>query len=244
LLEKIEVADNAVVDAGFDEWTEVETNRLRQYHRRGYIDREIAYLMDCCDKTIQRKRKKYGLPTNKQKMANGPAVIGNIDARLSERKKAERGCDNLFKRLAIYHPEKLRDIHKKNAESLPDWALDQINKLVEKLYPGPPPIETKYKEVRTPQTHRKRRRKKNPAAEIIEQVAEKHDINPIDIIGPWRGRLVIPARFEAAYRMRAETNHSYPKIGKILGGRDHTTIMHAVKTHAKKNGLSIPGEPA
>jgi chromosomal replication initiator protein len=30
------------------------------------------------------------------------------------------------------------------------------------------------------------------------------------------------------YLLRHELSYSYPKIGKELGGKDHTTIMHGV----------------
>jgi len=38
--------------------------------------------------------------------------------------------------------------------------------------------------------------------------------------------LVYPRQI-CAYLLREELNLSFPKIGKELGGKDHTTIMHA-----------------
>ncbi len=31
------------------------------------------------------------------------------------------------------------------------------------------------------------------------------------------------------YLMREEINQSYPKIAEVLGGKDHTTIIHGYK---------------
>jgi chromosomal replication initiation ATPase DnaA len=42
------------------------------------------------------------------------------------------------------------------------------------------------------------------------------------------------------YRLRTETGLSFPQIGLRLGGRDHSTVIHGVKTHCKRNGLELP----
>jgi chromosomal replication initiator protein len=43
------------------------------------------------------------------------------------------------------------------------------------------------------------------------------------------------------YLLRAENGLSYPRIGRVLGGRDHSTIRHGVtkmeKDIAEDNGL-------
>jgi chromosomal replication initiator protein len=31
------------------------------------------------------------------------------------------------------------------------------------------------------------------------------------------------------YLLREETNYSFPQIGEALGGRDHSTVMSAIK---------------
>jgi len=52
---------------------------------------------------------------------------------------------------------------------------------------------------------------------------------PIDAIcGPSRTRPLVTARQVAMYLVRNLTDYSYPAIGRVFGGRDHTTVIHAV----------------
>ena len=77
--------------------------------------------------------------------------------------------------------------------------------------------------------------------DIIDQVATKYGIAAREIIGPWRPRHITKARHEAMYRCRTELFMSYPKIGAIFGGRDHTSVLHGVVKHALVNDLEVPG---
>ena len=51
-------------------------------------------------------------------------------------------------------------------------------------------------------------------------------VRPGDITGPDRSRLFTPARFAVCRALR-NRGWSYGKIGRMLGGRDHTTIISA-----------------
>jgi chromosomal replication initiator protein len=48
-----------------------------------------------------------------------------------------------------------------------------------------------------------------------------------DFIGSGRASQLVRARFAAAYVLRFY-GMSYPEIGRKIGGRDHTTMLHAV----------------
>ncbi|MFZ4648561.1 MAG: chromosomal replication initiator protein DnaA [Patescibacteria group bacterium] len=63
--------------------------------------------------------------------------------------------------------------------------------------------------------------------EIIETVAKFYDISYKDIAGSSRKKELVWPRQIAIYLIREELNTSYPTIGQELGGRDHTTAMHA-----------------
>jgi chromosomal replication initiator protein len=63
--------------------------------------------------------------------------------------------------------------------------------------------------------------------QIIEAVAEYYDIAAQDLINRCRRRDIVRPRQIAMYLMRSEIQASYPGIGEQLGGRDHTTAMHA-----------------
>ena len=51
---------------------------------------------------------------------------------------------------------------------------------------------------------------------------------PQSIIGKSRMRVVVRVRF-AVYLVAHEIGHSYPNIGKYIGGRDHSTVIYGVQ---------------
>lgn len=77
------------------------------------------------------------------------------------------------------------------------------------------------------------------AGEIVAEVCAARGVTPHDVAGPWRFRPVTLARQEICYRLRKETTWSFPQIGHYLGKRDHTTVLHGYRTHAKKHGLPL-----
>ncbi len=66
------------------------------------------------------------------------------------------------------------------------------------------------------------------AADIIANVALRHDVTVSQLMGRKRYPEFVAARHEAMFRIRQELVWSFPKIGKLFGRRDHSTIMHAV----------------
>lgn len=62
---------------------------------------------------------------------------------------------------------------------------------------------------------------------IIEAVSRFYDISLKDIVGKSRKKELAGPRQIIMYLLREEINTSYPTIGHELGGRDHTTAMHA-----------------
>lgn len=62
---------------------------------------------------------------------------------------------------------------------------------------------------------------------IINTVAEYYDISIEDIVGSCRKKNLAEPRQIIMYLMREELKSSYPFIGQELGGRDHTTAIHA-----------------
>lgn len=65
------------------------------------------------------------------------------------------------------------------------------------------------------------------AKRIIEAAAEYYDIKIADIVGNCRKKELVLPRQIVMFIMREEMNASFPNIGQELGGRDHTTAMHA-----------------
>ena len=64
---------------------------------------------------------------------------------------------------------------------------------------------------------------------ILDAAAEMFGFHVDDLCGPARKRPLVDARQVAMYVMRELTQLSYPSIGEEFGGRDHTTVLHAVQ---------------
>jgi len=65
------------------------------------------------------------------------------------------------------------------------------------------------------------------ARELLKVVSEYFDISLDDLTGQSRRRELVVPRQITMFLMREELDSSYPTIGQELGGRDHTTAMHA-----------------
>ena len=63
---------------------------------------------------------------------------------------------------------------------------------------------------------------------ILERTAEMFDFSVDEIRGQSRRRPLVTARQIGMYVMRELTDLSYPAIAREFGGRDHTTVIHAV----------------
>lgn len=69
---------------------------------------------------------------------------------------------------------------------------------------------------------------------IINTVAEHFDLSPADIIGGKRTSKIVHPRQIAMYLCREMTSVPLISIGKCLGNRDHTTIMHGIEKIEKE----------
>jgi len=65
--------------------------------------------------------------------------------------------------------------------------------------------------------------------DIQKKVAEYFNIRFNDMISVRRSRVVARPRQVAMYLSKNYTPKSLPEIGRKFGGRDHTTVMHAIK---------------
>jgi chromosomal replication initiation ATPase DnaA len=67
-------------------------------------------------------------------------------------------------------------------------------------------------------------------ADIIREVAQRHGMTPAAITGQGRSKVIVAARFEAiALTYIERPDLSLPGMGRMFGGRDHTTILHALR---------------
>jgi chromosomal replication initiator protein len=65
--------------------------------------------------------------------------------------------------------------------------------------------------------------------DIQKQVAGHYNIKVSDMHSARRSRVVARPRQVAMYLAKKLTSKSLPEIGRKFGGKDHTTVMHAVK---------------
>jgi chromosomal replication initiator protein len=70
--------------------------------------------------------------------------------------------------------------------------------------------------------------------EIQKTVATHFNIKVADIKSPKRLKALVLPRQIAMYLARQLTSCSYPEIGERFGGKDHSTIIHAIKKIEKQ----------
>jgi chromosomal replication initiator protein len=69
--------------------------------------------------------------------------------------------------------------------------------------------------------------KPTSSKQIIDTVSSFYNISIGDIVGKSRKKELVKPRQIIMFLLREEMGASYPSIGEELGGRDHTTAMHA-----------------
>jgi len=72
--------------------------------------------------------------------------------------------------------------------------------------------------------------------ELLDEIANilKFDVEALK--GKSRQRPLVTARQIAMYVFREQTDLSYPSIARLFGGRDHTTVIHAVEKIQRQMG--------
>jgi len=65
-------------------------------------------------------------------------------------------------------------------------------------------------------------------SEIVDAAAQEFDVTRESLLARDRRPAVATARQVAMYLARELTEHSLPEIGRGIGGRNHTTVLHAV----------------
>jgi chromosomal replication initiator protein len=66
--------------------------------------------------------------------------------------------------------------------------------------------------------------------DIQKRVAAHYGVRVAEMFSARRARNIARPRQVAMYLAKILTSLSYPEIGRQFGGRDHTTVMHAVRS--------------
>lgn len=74
---------------------------------------------------------------------------------------------------------------------------------------------------------------------VMEAVCREYGLSIVEICSARRTALLVRPRQVAMYLAKTLTIKSMPEIGRCFGGRDHTTVLHAVR---KVGGL-LPIDP-
>ena len=72
------------------------------------------------------------------------------------------------------------------------------------------------------------------ADEVMKLVSHEYGVRVADITGAKKSRDISLPRQISMYLIRRLTRLSYPEIGRLMGGKDHSTVVKGVK---KMNGL-------
>lgn len=65
--------------------------------------------------------------------------------------------------------------------------------------------------------------------EILDEVARKMDLKPEDVLGGKRRPDLVLARQVSMYVCRQKLGLSYAELGRAFGGKDHSTVIYAIK---------------
>lgn len=76
---------------------------------------------------------------------------------------------------------------------------------------------------------KERRTQRLRPASVVAKTAQYFDYKTGELTGQSRKAPLVNARHVAMYLIKSELGSPYEQIGEAFGGRDHTTIMHAVE---------------
>ncbi len=116
------------------------------------------------------------------------------------------------------------------AETIQSNTRELEGKLIQiletsKLMNQEPTIEFVSRHLGGPQLNQDRR---IDHKKLLSTVNDYFNLKMADITGPRRQKELVLPRQIAMYLMQTECNMPFEKIGQVLGGRDHTTVMHGV----------------
>jgi chromosomal replication initiator protein len=104
-----------------------------------------------------------------------------------------------------------------------------VNRLIAHSSVGGPPLTADAAEVAIRDLIRAREPKRVKIEDIQKLVASHYSVARADILSSRRTAIVVKPRQVAMYLAKALTLRSLPEIGRRFGGRDHTTMLHAVR---------------
>lgn len=80
------------------------------------------------------------------------------------------------------------------------------------------------------------------ARDIVKAVCKAYGVTSKDLLSSRRQKYINVPRQHAMYLCKVHTDLSLPQIGRELGNRDHTTVLHGIARHRwrRKAGIKLP----
>ena len=75
--------------------------------------------------------------------------------------------------------------------------------------------------------------------DVISAVSKYFSLGKRSLLGESRSRPIARPRQVLMYLLRTELSLPYEEVGRLVGGRDHTTVMHAVDKITNLASLSV-----
>jgi len=104
-----------------------------------------------------------------------------------------------------------------------------VNRLLAHVTLTRTPLTVETAEVAIRDLVRAREPKRVKIEDIQKLVATHYNVGKVDILSSRRTAMVVRPRQIAMYLSKILTLRSLPEIGRRFGGRDHTTVLHAVR---------------
>lgn len=104
-----------------------------------------------------------------------------------------------------------------------------VNRLLAHATLTAAPLSIETAEVAIRDLVRNREPKRVKIEDIQKLVASRYNVSRADILSERRTAAVVRPRQIAMYLSKSLTLRSLPEIGRRFGGRDHTTVLHAVR---------------
>ncbi|GBD11218.1 Chromosomal replication initiator protein DnaA [bacterium HR23] len=105
-----------------------------------------------------------------------------------------------------------------------EGVLNRLSALAD-LTGRPITLELAQQALELPGTTRERR--PLDPEEVVSAVAQHFGLEPMALKGPRRDKVTATARHIAMFLLREEAQRPLTEIGRLLGGKDHTTVLHA-----------------
>lgn len=77
------------------------------------------------------------------------------------------------------------------------------------------------------------------ASHVLAEVASRHRLTVAELVGPSRQVRYAHPRMDAYFEIYVQCPHmSLPAIGKLIGGRDHTSVLSGIRRHCERIGTT------